>query len=276
MPELRGRWASIIFACVIIACAAVILSTLLVSASNDNHPGAWPGRTLGFVMAAVALMVGVAIIVAGKRGETHYWGMLTGLILAALITGAYSYETDVPQMGEQAETIPLEIGNWVGRSMEVDEKTKRVLGTEDMIMRIYHRRKDVVNLAVIFSMGKRKVTHPPEQCYAAGGTEIEDIAYDSFVTEAGRKINGRRLVLMGRGGRQAVLYWYRVGDVNTGNFLRQQAQVILSNLLMRSGTRVALIRLSTYIGSPDEEKQGMTRLKDFARAAFPEIEKALK
>ena len=280
MPDVRTGRSAIILACVIIALAVVVGVGLIVSASRDDDPEAWSGRALGFVMVAVSLAMGAAIIRFGKPGDTHYWGMAGALTIAALLTGAYSYKPKAPQMGDIAEKIPLSIGEWRGTSHEVSEGTKKILKTEDIIMRTYQnqRTQEAVGLAVIFAMSKRKVAHPPEQCYAADGYEIEQIEEDSFTTKEGQTVKTRHLLIMRKNNDQVVLYWYRAGQLNTPSLVRMSLHVILSNLLMRPETRVGLIRLATTIENADDATIAAPRerLKRFAREVLPEIEDKLK
>ena len=295
MSEAQSGRTHLILACVLVLLAAAVLVGLLVSASQDESPRAWAGRRLGFGMGVVALAVGIAMFKATGRSGRPYWGLVGALTLAALLTGAYSYKPKLPQAGAAAESIAMQVGGWAGETVVEDEKsrkkTEKILGTTDMIMRTYTRGADRVHLAVIHATSNRKVAHPPEQCYAADGFEMEDIARDSFTTHDGTRVDVKRLVII-RGRRrgrpdseaapregveiQVVYYWYRAGTLNTPDFVRQQIHVILSNLLMRTGTRVALIRLSSYIQDLREKEDAIRRLKNFSREIFPEIQRCLK
>jgi len=195
-----------------------------------------------------------------------------------MLTGAYSYKPTLPQEGQRAEQIPLTIKDWIGQSLPVDEGTIKALRTSDIIMRHYVRGKDVVTLAVIFSVGKRRSAHPPEQCYSASGHEMDEIEYDTFSTEDGRSIECKRLVINSkkREQRTAVLYWYKADNLNTAGLVRMSIHSIISDLMMSSGTRVALIRLTTRLNSLDEKEEALALLKQFAGDALPGIEQALK
>ncbi|MFH1732863.1 MAG: exosortase C-terminal domain/associated protein EpsI [Planctomycetota bacterium] len=276
MPDLRGKRATVLVACVVIVCAAAALIGLLHAASRDDDAGAWKGRTLGFVMGGVGLAVGIATIRFSKPGETHYWGFVCGMTMAAILTGAYSYRAKVPQAGDRAQNIPLEIKGWIGRSLPVDESTIKALNTSDIVMRNYRRGNDIISLAVIFSMGKRRAAHPPEQCYGASGYEMELIEYDTFDAGDGGAAGCKRLVINDKDKRRtAVLYWYKADELNTGSIVRMSMHSIMSDLMM-SSTRIALIRLTTPLASPDDKEKAFALLKEFARDALPGIEQALQ
>jgi EpsI family protein len=240
---------------------------------------AWTGRAFGFVMGLASIGLAVVMIGRQRKGGAHYWGMVGALGLAALATGAYSHRPDAPKTAA-AKDIPLIIGPWIGEDLGVDPKTKEILGTDDIIMRSYTRGlgrredRDRVVLAVIFARGKRKVAHPPEQCYAAQGFEMLTIEPSTFTTQEG-PVNVQHL-LISKGRSQQVIYWYKAGDLNTPSFLGMQMKVILSSLLMEPPMRVGLIRLSSTInGGPDAKAEALQRVKEFAQRVFPEIEKRL-
>jgi EpsI family protein len=275
MSDGPGRWKQIVMACIIVVCASLAAYALCRSASRDDDPGAWTGRTLGFVMAGVGVLVGLGMAIYSKPGETHYCSLIFGLTVAAVLTGAYSYKPALPQAGGQAEKIPHVIKNWTGRSLPVEESTIKALRTSDIIMRNYRRGGDVVTLAVIFSVGKRRSAHPPEQCYSASGHEMEEIEYDTFRAEDSRVIECKRLIANKQKRRQAVLYWYKADTLNTASLARVSIHSIWADLMMSSGTRVALIRLTTVMQGPGDKERAFVLLKEFGRDALPEIEKAL-
>ena len=277
MPDTSGRRAQIVMACLLICCALIAAAGLCVSAGRDGGPmsDGLSNRAFGLVMAGVGAAVGIAMMLYSKPGETQYCGFLLGMMLAAMLTGAYSYKPTMPQQGQRAEQIPLTIKDWIGQSLPVDESTIKALRTSDIIMRHYVRGDDTVTLAVIFSVGKRRSAHPPEQCYSASGHEMDEIEYDTFDLADGRTVDCKHLIINRRKQRTAVLYWYKADDLNTASLARMSIHSIIADLMMSSGTRVALIRLTTSLTSLDKRDEALALLKEFARDALPEMEKAL-
>ena len=278
MFELRQRKAILLVAGAVFVCSVGVVIGLARSASDDLRPAPWGNRVPGFVVVGIALAIGCAAFARGKRQDTSYWVMTGLLTMSALLTSSYWHEAPAPPAGGQARTIPRELGGgeWTmieDRDHEPDERTVQILGTNDIVMRNYRRRNssDKVELAVIFG-NKRTSVHPPEKCYGSQGREFHEIAADSFVTEDGRTIPGTRLVFTGGGPGQAVFFWYRAGSYNAANILRQHINAVWCSLMGRN-TRIGLIRLATNIRDDlSDTPQAMARLKDFARAVFPEIE----
>jgi EpsI family protein len=266
-------------ACIIVCASLVAFFALYSAAYGDDEPLAFTNRLFGLVIAEMSLVVGFAMMLYSKPGETQYCTLVFGMTIAAVLTGAYSYKPAMPQEGQRAEQISRRFKGWVGHSQKVDESTMKALKTRDIIMRTYVRGADSVTLAVIFSQGKRRSAHPPEQCYKASGNEMEMLEYGTFAAEDGRDIDCKRLLSHHKeeGKRQAVLYWYKADDLNTASLVRMSIHTILADLMMSAGTRVALIRLSVNLTSDNKEEraQAFAVLDDFAKDALPEIEEAL-
>jgi EpsI family protein len=277
MSERKGKAARVVFACALLLFTGLMLANLISTAKQDDHPRAWTGRWPGFAMTGAAFAVTALMLRNRPAAGTHYWGFVGVLTLSALLAAGYSYNPEETEQSGHAQAIPLEFDGWIGQDREVDPVVIRVLETDDIIQRAYQREQDSVGLAVIFSMNKRKAAHPPEQCYAAQGFEVVELEPDSFSTKDGKTVSARRLILMKGGRYQAVLYWYRAGDLSTGNFLRQQIHVILSSLnpFTPAAKRVALIRLTTPLRELSEKKRAMSTLKDFAGSVFDEVKTAL-
>lgn len=276
MADAPTRRPSIAMAVVLLVAAAAVLVGLVLAASRESQPDAWSGRWLGFAAVGGAVAVAVAAFAVSKPGDGHYWGVVGALALGGLLAGAYSYKPQQPQMGLRAKEIPRVIGQWSGRDSEVSDEVKRILMTDDIIQRLYQRGRQEINLLVVFGKGSRKVAHPPEQCDVGAGYELEEITPDSFPTATGRTVNAKRLLETRGGQLQLVIYTYKAGDLYTGNFARQQFHVILSNLLMRRGTPVALIKLSTSMQGVHQKDDATALLKQFASELFPEIDRVLR
>lgn len=239
-------------------------------------PETWYGRLLGIFAGIFSAASGAAIAKYYKRGEGQYWALVAILAVASVIVGATYYAPPIPQRGLTAASIPKDISGWYGSDTEVTDSVIRILETKDIIMRKYHKGGRELAMAVVFAMSNRKVSHPPEQCYRAEGRELQSMRTDWFETREGRRVYGKSLVISSPAGYEAVFYWYKAGNMNTGNFFMQQFYVILGNLMGQRGTRVGLIRLSTPISNIGQEEAGINILKEFAADLFPELEKHLE
>lgn len=193
------------------------------------------------------------------------------LSLTAIITyGSYSQKSYSGKL--YTREIPLVIGNWYGKELGMDERTYEVLETKDAIMREYANSNEAILLAIVFSQDNRKVSHPPEVCFAGGGWERLNKGVETLIIN-GREIKMNKLILQKDSLKQIVLYLYKSGDRLTENYYAQQFNIMLNGML-RKDTSSALIRVSTNVSNGDlSEKIALT--KDFVREIIPIIEQKL-
>lgn len=191
--------------------------------------------------------------------------------LAATLSARLLYQTQMATGQNKAESLPMALGDWHGRSVAVEDYVKLILETDDIIQRNYYAPaygEAHVQLAVVFSPDNRRVAHPPEVCYTGAGWESQDkrIIYPEDCVPL------VRLVLDKGPARDMVLYCYKSGKDITANYYRQQINIIANQLFKRS-TSSALIRFSSPIRNTADETEAM--LMDFIRQMMPEIEKTL-
>ena len=201
------------------------------------------------------------------------------MAVAATVSAWALFPSSDVRGSETAEALPYRLGDWVGKSIHVDEETKRILETDDVIQRDYVRAGSdqrpfqgevPVQFAVVFSPANRRAVHPPEICYAGAGWETVD---KHEIRPEGLPPLMR--VVMNNGGlKTIILYCYRTGDSFTASYLDQQLSSARQQLLMRPSPS-ALIRFSCPVLTGDEK--GIERqMLGFARLMMPEIEKTLR
>jgi len=219
------------------------------------------------------------MLVFARRGETHYWGMLGAVTLAALFVGANWFQPLDPQLGERGRRIPLTIGDWRGTSSKVDEASIRVLKTKDIIMRQYDRASSRSTCGDLCD--ERQEGRAPAGAMLRRRRVRDRGEHGRLVRHRrGRAVAVRRLTIARSDSNQVVLYWYKAGDLNTPSVVLQNLYVVLTHLnpFAKSSTGVALIRVSATIANMDTatREKAVARLKAFARDAFGEIDAKLK
>lgn len=198
-----------------------------------------------------------------------------GMIILLVIVGALSVILYFRQMVDsgsiEISRLPMEISEWKGEDIPLDERTYAVLETRNALMREYKNPKDEdVYLYIVFSDINRRVAHPPEVCYTGGGIEIVEKAQSQFnVPGLEETLLVNSFVSRKDGSESLVYYWYKTGDRFTARYLTQQAKAAL-NQMMGKMSAVALIRISTAINNGDKEKASQT-LQEFSRKVIPLI-----
>lgn len=187
------------------------------------------------------------------------------LIAAAIISGiAYRPPRQDIALKTKVANFPMQIGEWAGKDIPLSENDYRILETRNLILREYKGKKgESVYLYIIYSEDNRKVSHPPEVCFTGSGATIVN-KEQILLTD---KINATKLIIEKGNERQAVVYWYKAGSLNTDNYLQQQFRVVMDRALGKR-TSGALIRISANI-KDNHEAAALGELKKFSALIEP-------
>lgn len=174
-----------------------------------------------------------------------------------------------------AKNIPLQVGDWEGIDIPMDEETMRLLETRDILFRAYTQKgKAPVYLCVVFAQNNRRSIHPPEVCYIASGWEVGGKNFiPSNVFNIKPWFDLTEILITKNYNKQLIYYWYKAGDDFTSSMAKHQFNMALNQIMLRR-IRGALIRLSTDITEENREK-AEARLNEFAASVVPLIKKNL-
>lgn len=153
-------------------------------------------------------------------------------------------------------SLPLQIGDWQGKDLPMEEESYRILETRNIVLREYKNREGKkINLYIAYSETNRSVFHPPEVCMMGSGVAIvdKDIAY---VDIGNKKIKVNKIYTAKDNYRGLALYCYKTGSTYTEDFYRQQIYFSLGQLLGKQKGG-AMIRVSCAL-SNDEEGDAKT------------------
>ena len=169
----------------------------------------------------------------------------------------------------RVEKFPRTIGAWTSEEIELSQRDYEILETDNLFVRDYTNSEgQTVNFYLIYSEDNRKVSHPPEVCYAGSGIVITDKSQIQFTDSV--KAN-KMLAELSDDTRQLVVYWLKAGDLNTGNYFRQQLKVSLDRTFGKR-TSSALIRFSTFIDNDDEDA-ALELIRSFYAEISPILDK---
>ncbi len=149
-------------------------------------------------------------------------------------------------------SVPLQMGEWKGRDLALDERTYEILETRNVLSRVYQNAKDgSVHLLIVSSHKDRRVAHPPEVCYLSSHYSILNSGKELF------RGNGQNIFLKSfiaqdtknPAHEEKVLYVYKVGKRFTTNYFAQQL-LFAWNRATRQETEIQLIRFAGSKDSP--------------------------
>jgi len=164
--------------------------------------------------------------------------------------------------------FPKTIGEWKAQDIPLDEHVYELLETKNLIMRNYKNRQgESVNCYIIYSQDNRKVAHPPEICLQGEGATV----VDKTAIQVTDSIKATKLILEKSLSRELVIYWYKAGNLNTNDYIKQQLKIAINRMLRKSSSG-ALIRLVTEIKGESQGK-ALSLLQTFAKQIEPLIQK---
>jgi hypothetical protein len=111
---------------------------------------------------------------------TRFFSAVTGLALVigsglgyGLLTGRWSPSAEIPDMSEQLERLPLEIGEWRGTKVDLPD-TRAIVPVLGRIERRYTnvRTHDLVTVSLVCGDPGPICIHTPDVCYGSSGYQI--------------------------------------------------------------------------------------------------------
>jgi len=145
--------------------------------------------------------------------------MLCGLILTCGLVAQASLESyakiERPPLRAPLETLPLEIGDWIGRDKTVNPAVLKESQATDHLSRIYENRNDPgkrLELWINYSDLGLNLRHSPEVCLPSGGwTKIESASREMTVPYGtGKSLPVMRLAYSQGDLVQGIGFWYYI------------------------------------------------------------------
>lgn len=168
--------------------------------------------------------------------------------------------------------IPTQIASYrqVGVDAEIDDRTKRVLETSNILIRSYRSGNGrPVQLTIVYAGATRRSLHFPELCLVGVGWEIRE----RRTASVGLLFEAQELVLVKNDQREAVMYWFKTGDALTGNYFVNAYYWAVNQIRFGNPTS-AMIKLTAPIGN-DGEEAAFATLRDFAAKFVPVLREAV-
>ena len=192
--------------------------------------------------------------------------LVAGILAIVGILGVANYfpsQTELPLTGKIFE-FPKTIGEWISQDMPLSEKTYKLLGTKNIIMRNYENNSgDIINLYVVYSVNNRCVSYPPE--ISLEGKD-KTITTKSNVAIA-KSIKAVKLTVETEKSRELLVYWFRANSFNTDSYIKQQVRVSIDKMLRRNFS-VSLISVMIEI-KENGEVAAFDRIKSFCELIEP-------
>jgi exosortase D (VPLPA-CTERM-specific) len=208
-----------------------------------------------------------------KRSGGLRLGLAVGLIaLTAILLQARS-RTEIIPSRLPLSSFPVQLGNWSGRDIPLDQDTLEVLGPGDFLLRGY-RDPDgdlpYVDLFLAYFPSQRTgdTIHSPKHCLPGAGWIPEENDRVTLSLPGHSPFPANRYVISKAGAHKLVLYWYWAHDRGVASEYWAKFYLVKDAIRMNRSDG-ALVRITTDVlpsESPDAAEQ---RLLPFASTVFP-------
>lgn len=186
-------------------------------------------------------------------------------------------QTERPSLRRDLESIPLELGDWVGQKEDVAPDIVERAQTTAYLNRVYESRTQPglrLTLWINYSEKGTNLRHTPEICLPSGGwTKIESQTKVLNVLAPNDKVVRITRLGYGRGELvEQVGFWYYIfGEGKLENFVRQLP--ITSRSSHGQTTRGSSMTVEIFY--PGEHDPDGNALRDFAQALLIALEPVL-
>jgi hypothetical protein len=186
-------------------------------------------------------------------------------------------QTERPSLRRDLESIPLELGDWVGQKEDVAPDIVERAQTTEYLNRVYESRTQPglrLTLWINYSEKGTNLRHTPEICLPSGGwTKIESQTKVLNVLAPNDKVVRITRLGYGRGELvEQVGFWYYIfGEGKLENFVRQLP--ITSRSSHGQTTRGSSMTVEIFY--PGEHDPDGDALRDFAQALLIALEPVL-
>ena len=186
-------------------------------------------------------------------------------------------QTERPSLRRDLESIPLELGDWVGQKEDVAPDIIERAQTTEYLNRVYESRTQPglrLTLWINYSEKGTNLRHTPEICLPSGGwTKIESQTKVLSVLAPNDKVVRITRLGYGRGELvEQVGFWYYIfGEGKLENFVRQLP--ITSRSSHGQTTRGSSMTVEIFC--PGEHDPDGDALRDFAQALLMALEPVL-
>lgn len=206
-----------------------------------------------------------------KSEDKNFIIMAVLLGLAGLLAGYLSFKDFRQTDTVSVKDFPRSVGPWVSEDIPLSKQDLAILETDNAFVRKYKNPNgEEVYLYIVYSQTNHKVTHPPEICYTGSGVSILEKTHDFIpVSYKNLDIKANRFLLQDNQLYQMSFYWFKVGNIFTSNYWKEQILVAFNALLgKKQGS--ALIRISADIVNKDKGR-AIKEIKEFTGLIVPQL-----
>ncbi len=201
----------------------------------------------------------------------NYIFIMILLVLTVFVSWELFYGNFSQKDSVSIKDFPESIDQWTSQDLPIDKADSAILETKNAFLRRYSNAQNKhVYLYIAYSQSNTKVTNPPDIFYEDAGISILDKGKDFIIINPAKiPIKANWLLLDNDQDKQLAYYWFKVGDIYTPSYWKEQALTAYSYFLGRR-TGSALIRISTDI-TDGHQNEASQLISEFAGKIGPQL-----
>lgn len=148
----------------------------------------------------VRLLLAAALLVVTQTG-------------VAMIHRAY-VPAEVAIPSQPLSSLPMQLGDWTGENIELDERLFNAIGAHSVVNRVYRNpagQQVSVHLALIADPTDNPA-HYPEVCYPGSGWGVVERETSKIEVPGAAPVSARRMVYEQDRQQVQILFWYQLGE----------------------------------------------------------------
>lgn len=201
----------------------------------------------------------------------HYWIAVAAVAMMVPLPGYLSNNPKV-QLRRPLSELSYEIGPLRGRDDYLNDRTRAVLGTEDILLREYVAAAGPPISLYVSYFGHQQqgeTNHSPQHCLPGAGWQLLQARLVPYPLAETSSMMINEVLYEKEGRRQLVFYWYRERDrIVASEYLVKW--YLMWDAMTRHRTDGALLRISTPVVDSDDSARA--RALEFMRLALPRLD----
>ncbi len=204
--------------------------------------------------------------------DKYFWIVVFIFLLSSLVVKKINNSKVSIEDSLVFSNLPLKINNWEGKDVKLNKEVYEILGTKDVIMRVYKNSNNkIITLAIVYSAKNRASFHPPEICYLGGGNQLLKKSKER-IWLGKNYLDTNKLAIKNSQGIIKAWYWYSAGSDFISNYYLQQIRLAW-HALQGKNEGGALIRISTANASEEEVRLFIKELMPYLKKFFSCLKK---
>jgi EpsI family protein len=212
-----------------------------------------------------------------EKIRNRYVILIVLMVLTAALVNLLNYSSHYKSEEGIAniQQIPLKVGNWDGRDLNIEKVVYDILETKSIIHRTYTHNGPPVLLSVVYYPETKVDFHAPEACLGGRGITIDKSTKTLAFKANGEqtKLELNQLIWHKDDYEELVYYFYKSGDFVGNDYISLRIKLAMNKIINRP-TSGSLIRVSTVL-PPNNMEYASDTLRNFIEELYPYIEKAL-